>query len=70
MTNGIELAIQAQKVEERYLHEHIAILQRSYEAAAKPYIDRLVSIRSMRLGPIAVPRDYFAAIESLKEPTP
>lgn len=35
--------------EERYLRETLAMLQDSYEKAAKPYIDRLVEIYAMRL---------------------
>jgi len=38
----------ATDVEERYLREHIAMLQESYAKAAKPYIDRLVAINAMR----------------------
>ncbi len=34
--------------EERYLRETLAMLQESYAKAAKPYIDRLVAIRSLR----------------------
>jgi hypothetical protein len=37
--------------EERYLYDRLADLRRSYELAAKPYIERLVAIRSMRTGP-------------------
>lgn len=34
--------------EEEYLHEVIAALQEQYNRAAKPYIDRLVAIQSMK----------------------
>ena len=37
--------------EERYLYERLADLRRSYELAAKPYIERLVKIRSLRPAP-------------------
>ncbi len=37
--------------EERYLCERLADLRRSYELAAKPYIERLVAIRSIRPAP-------------------
>lgn len=37
--------------EERYLYEQLAELRRSYELAAKPYIERLVRIRSLRPAP-------------------
>ena len=37
--------------EERYLYERLAYLRRGYELAAKPYIDRLVAIRSTRPSP-------------------
>ncbi len=37
--------------EERYLYDRLADLRRSYELAAKPYIERLVAIRSMRPAP-------------------
>jgi hypothetical protein len=38
----------ADAAEERYLRETLAMLQESYAKAAKPYIDRLVAISSMR----------------------
>ena len=38
--------------EEEYLYFMLDELRRSYEAAAKPYVDRLVQIQSMKLGPI------------------
>lgn len=37
--------------EEEYLHEAIAALQKQYARAAKPYIDRLVAIQSMKSPP-------------------
>jgi hypothetical protein len=38
-------------VEERYLLDRLAELRKDYELAAKPYIDRLVAIRSMQTTP-------------------
>ena len=43
-----ELGADFDNAEERYLRETLAILQESYSKAAKPYIDRLVAIHSMR----------------------
>ena len=37
--------------EECYLYERLSDLRRSYELAAKPYIERLVQIRSLRPAP-------------------
>ena len=37
--------------EERYMYERLADLRRSYELAAKPYIERLAQIRSLRPAP-------------------
>lgn len=37
--------------EETYLREAIAMLHESYTKAAKPYIDRLVAIESMKTRP-------------------
>jgi len=34
--------------EERYCYQALADLRKSYDAAAKPYIDRLVAINSMQ----------------------
>lgn len=34
--------------EEEYLHEQLRLLQMSYEKAAKPIVDRLVRIESLR----------------------
>jgi hypothetical protein len=35
--------------EERYLLEALSKLQKSYNQAAKPYVDRLIAIRSIRM---------------------
>lgn len=49
--------------EERYLLEMLAILRESYEKMTKPYIDRLVSIRSMRpTAPMLVTRQQAEAL--------
>jgi hypothetical protein len=40
--------------EERYCYQALADLRRSYDAAAKPYIDRLVLIKSLRPTPSIV----------------
>lgn len=40
-----------ENAEERYLYDRLAELRRSYELAAKPYIERLVQINSLRTGP-------------------
>lgn len=37
--------------EESYCYQALAELRRSYDAAAKPYIDRLVQIKSMKPAP-------------------
>lgn len=34
--------------EERYCREMIALLKESYERAAKPYVDRLVKLNSIK----------------------
>jgi hypothetical protein len=44
-----------QSAEERYCHEAIRALQLSFNKAAKPYIDRLVSIRSLRTPTYVIP---------------
>ena len=41
----------SQMTEEDYLYEQIRLLQISYEKAAKPIIDRLVRIKSLRSQP-------------------
>lgn len=40
--------------EEDYLHEQLRLLQMSYEKAAKPIVDRLVCINSLRCHPSIV----------------
>lgn len=49
--------------EERYLRETLAMLQESYAKAAKPYIDRLVMIHSMRVpAPITLSLEQAQAL--------
>ena len=52
--------------EEQYLIEQIELLQRSYEKAAKPFIDRLIYLRSIELKPIFIPKE---AAHGIKEGT-
>lgn len=40
--------MQGRMTEERYLHEGLAMLQQSYAKAAKPYMDRLVWLESIK----------------------
>lgn len=47
--------------EEQYLMDALRILREDYAKAAKPYVDRLVAIRSMRIEPMYIP------IESLSQ---
>lgn len=37
--------------EERYLLDKIRALRKSYEAAIKPYVDRLVELRALSVSP-------------------
>ena len=58
-----ELGADFNNAEERYLRETLAILQESYSKAAKPYIDRLVVIRSTRPpAPMMVTREQAEAM--------
>ena len=53
--------------EEQYLIEQIELLQRSYERAAKPFVDRLIYLRTIELPkPIFIPEE---AAYSIKEGT-
>ena len=45
---GLGLPPERDNAEERYCYEMLAQLRRSYERDAKPYMDRLVAIKSMR----------------------
>lgn len=54
--------------EERYLKEQIHLLRLSYEEAIKPYVDRLVMIRSMRIAPVMIQiRGVTNAMKRLNE---
>ncbi len=41
----------SEMTEEDYLHEQLRMLQMSYEKSAKPIVDRLVLIKSLRCKP-------------------
>jgi len=44
--------------EEQYLGEQIKLLQQSYEKAAKPFVDRLIYLRSIELSrTIFIPKE-------------
>lgn len=51
-------------MEERFLLDRIARLQREYEAMAKPYVDRLVAINAMR------PSNEVLFLQSLADAPP
>lgn len=61
-------------VEERFLVEQIKAIQEAYQKAAKPYVDQLVRIRSMRApNRVYVTREQYEAMgcpQELKERTP
>jgi hypothetical protein len=44
-----------QSPEERYCLEALHVLRMEYEKAAKPYVDRLVSIHSLRTPTYVIP---------------
>lgn len=49
---GLERRVpERESAEERYCYQALAELRKSYDLAAKPYIDRLVRIQSMRPPP-------------------
>lgn len=53
--------------EEHYLIEQIKLLQQAYEKAAKPFVDRLIYLRSIELPrPIFIPEE---AANGIKENT-
>ncbi len=41
----------SEMTEEDYLHEQLRLIQMSYEKAAKPIVDQLVRIKSLRCNP-------------------
>lgn len=45
--------------EEQYCHLALAELRKSYELAAKPYIDRLVAIKSLRMPVIRLSQEQL-----------
>lgn len=47
----------AESVEELYLCEMLAVLQRNYEAAAKPIIDRLALIQAYKQPTLLITTD-------------
>ena len=52
-----KVEVRQQASEEQYLIEQIELLQRSYEKAAKPFIERLISLRTIELPkPIFIPK--------------
>jgi hypothetical protein len=57
-----ELGADFDDAEERYIHQTLAMLQESYAKAAKPYIDRLVAIRSLRPLQMVVTREQAEAM--------
>ena len=63
MRNDDEYTRQVLDDEEQYCKQRIALLQKEYAAVAKPYIDRLVRIYSLRPAPaIIVTNDQLRAI--------
>ena len=46
-----ELGADRDMIEERHIHEALAMLRVCHEKAAKPYLDRLAAIHSIRLPP-------------------
>ena len=50
--------------EEQYLIEQIELLQRFYERAAKPFVDRLIYLRTIELPkPIFIPKEAAHGIK-------
>lgn len=51
--------------EERYLIDCIEIIRRDYEKQIRPYVDRLIKIRSLRpMPPTLLVRDVFNEVRS------
>ena len=64
MRNDEEYTKQVLDDEEQYCKQSISLLQKEYAVAAKPYIDRLVRIYSLRPSPpMILTNDQFRAIE-------
>ena len=58
LTDGLGPAVpERENAEERYCYQMLAELRKSYEQAAKPYIDRLVAIKSVQQPSITLTLD-------------
>ncbi len=55
---------------ERKLLEIIASIQKDYEKAAKPYVDRLIAIRQRRIPQMIVPLEKAQALSISPAQTP
>ncbi len=56
MLAGAEISVDDEaQDEERALIEHIEQIKREFERAAKPYVDRLVYLRSLRVPSLQIP---------------
>jgi hypothetical protein len=56
--------------EEKYFHEMLALLQRDYERAAKPYVDQLVKIHSLKPRTSFIFDPKFIAMLGMQAVTP
>lgn len=55
--------------EERHLLDILAQIRRAHEAAAKPYVDRLIAIRSLRQpAPIVLNASKIAGLQIALQP--
>ena len=50
--------------EEQYLLEQISLIRESYEKATKPYVDRLIQIRSMSLSSFSIDKAVWEQFQS------
>jgi hypothetical protein len=50
--------------EEQYLLEQISLIRESYEKAAKPYVDRLIQIRSMSMSSVLIDKEVWDKFQS------
>ena len=58
LTEGLGSVVpERENAEERYCYQMLAELRKSYERDAKPYIDRLVAIKSMQAPSITLTLD-------------
>jgi len=53
--------------EEKYLLEQISLIRESYEKAAKPYVDRLIQIRSMSLPSFLIDKSIWDEFQIKQE---